>query len=203
MVNQQQAEHRTILVVDVEGFGDRRRTNPQQVAVRKGLYGALERAFDNAGIAWSDCYCEDRGDGVLILAPAEMPKGPFAEPLPRMLAEALREHNDAHPEEEQIRLRMALHAGEVIRDDHGAAAEAINLASRLIDAAQLKVELVTSPGVLALIVSSWFFDEVIRQTPACSPATYRLIRAVIKNTSTHAWICLPDHPFSPREPNAM
>jgi tetratricopeptide (TPR) repeat protein len=34
--------HRTILVVDVQGFGDRRRTNPHQLAVRDGLYQALD-----------------------------------------------------------------------------------------------------------------------------------------------------------------
>ena len=35
------AVHRTIVAVDVEGFGDRHRINPHQVAVREGLYLSL------------------------------------------------------------------------------------------------------------------------------------------------------------------
>ena len=44
------AVHRTIVVVDVEGFGDQRRTNRDQVAVRDGLYRAMREAFGRAGI---------------------------------------------------------------------------------------------------------------------------------------------------------
>jgi hypothetical protein len=57
--------HRTIIVVDVQGFGDPRRANRHQVAVRDGLYLALEQAFREAAIPWNDCRSEDRGDGVL------------------------------------------------------------------------------------------------------------------------------------------
>jgi hypothetical protein len=64
--------HRTIIVVDVQGFGDQRRTNRHQVAVRDGLYLALEQAFREAAVAWDDCHPEDRGDGVLFLAPADV-----------------------------------------------------------------------------------------------------------------------------------
>lgn len=56
------AVHRTIIAVDVEGFGDRRRTNRNQVAVRDGLYGAMGEAFGQAEISWDDCHREDRGD---------------------------------------------------------------------------------------------------------------------------------------------
>src|SRR6185295_14235462 len=84
------ALHRTILVVDVEGFGALRRTNKHQVSVRDGLYRALRAAFQKADIAWEECRYEDRGDGVLVLAPPELPKALFAElppePWPRRCA---------------------------------------------------------------------------------------------------------------------
>ena len=126
------AVHRTIVVVDVEGFGDRRRTNRHQLAVREGLYHAMQGAFDRAGIPWAGCGREDRGDGLFILVPAEVPKGLFVELLPSVLAAALRLHNDTHPGQERIRLRMALHAGEVHYDEHGVTAASINLAFRLL-----------------------------------------------------------------------
>ena len=77
------------------------------------LYGALKQAFKRVGVEWGGCYHEDRGDGALVLAPPEEPKAIFVESLPDELVIALDEHNGTHCEQEQIRLRMALHAGEV------------------------------------------------------------------------------------------
>jgi hypothetical protein len=193
MTRIQAAVHRTILVVDVAGFGDHRRNNVDQVAVRDGLYRALERAFRTAGISWADCEHEDRGDGALILAPAEMTKGPFVEDLPGALVEALRAHNSGHRLEEQVRLRLALHAGEINYDEHGVTSAAINLAFRLLECPTLKAELAESPGVLAMITSSWFFDEVVRHSRRCDLARYRSVSVAVKETETTAWVHLPDH----------
>lgn len=190
------AVHRTIVVVDVEGFGDRRRTNRHQLAVREGLYRAMREAFDRAGIPWADCSHEDRGDGVFILVPAEVPKGLFVELLPSALVAALRVHNDTHLVQERIRLRMVLHAGEVHYDEHGVTAASINLAFRLLNAGELKAALAGSPGLLAVITSSWFFEEVVRHSAADS-AAYHRIRVDVKETKTTGWICLPDYMYPP------
>ncbi len=200
MTHPRPAVHRTLVVVDVEGFGDRRRTNQHQLAVRDGLWQALMRAFDDAGIRWAGCRREDRGDGVLILARAEVPKGRFTESLPGALAAALEEHNRGRCAQEQIRLRMAVHAGEVSYDRHGVAGAAVNLAFRLAEADPLKAALASSPGVLAVITSSWFFEEVIRHSPASDPASYRPVRVAVKETSTVGWICLPGQPHPPGQP---
>ena len=191
MEDRRLAVHRTIVVVDVEGFGDQRRTNRDQVAVRDGLYRALRDAFGRAGISWDDCGHEDRGDGVFVLVPAEVPKALLAESLPSALVTALRAHNGAHPGPERIRLRMALHAGEVHYDQHGVTAVSVNLAFRLLDASALKAALASSPGLLAVITSSWFFEEVVRHSSAV--LAYRPVEVAVKETTTIGWICLPDH----------
>lgn len=160
--------------------------------MRDGLYRALRQAMREADISWVDCHREDRGDGVLVLAPAQLPKSPFVASLPHALAGALREHNSTHCVDEQIRLRMALHAGEVHYDNHGVTGAAINLAFRLLEAAPLKSALANSPGVLAVITSSWFFDEVVRQCAAIAPDTYRPVDVAVKETDTVGWIYLPD-----------
>ena len=103
---------------------------------------------------------------------------------------ALRAHNIAHPGPVRIRLRMALHAGEVRYDEHGVTAAAVNLAFRLLDADALKAALASSPGVLAVIASSWFFEEVVRHSGAA--AGYRPVNVAVKETTTIGWICLPD-----------
>jgi hypothetical protein len=48
--------------------------------------------------------------------------------------------------------------GEVRYDRHGTTAAAVNVAFRLLDAPALKAALAASPGVLAVIASSWFFQ---------------------------------------------
>jgi tetratricopeptide (TPR) repeat protein len=191
--------HRTIAVVDVEGFGDRRRTNRHQVAVRKGLYQIVADAFRKAGIPWDVSACQDRGDGIFVLLPPEVPKSLLAESLPSTLVAELNAYNTVHPRQEQIRLRMALHAGEINYDEYGVTAASVNLTFRLLDAEPLKAALAASSGVLAIIVSSWFYEEVVRHIPIEGAASYRPVAVAVKETSTTGWICLPDHPSLPRE----
>lgn len=184
------AVHRTIMLVDVECFGAAGRSDRHQLAVRAGTYAALRRAFEQTGIPWQRCDREDRGDGVFLLVPPDIAKAPFVDELPARLSSALWAHNRDHPPEEQIRLRMALHAGEVRYDEHGATATAINLAFRLLDSAGLKTALRRSSGTLAVIVSPWFFDEVVRHSTVGT--SFRSVRVAQKETITTGWISLPD-----------
>jgi hypothetical protein len=151
----------------------------------------MQEAFRQAGIPWADRDQEDRGDGMFILVGPEVPKSLFVESLPSALVAALRDHNDVHPDPERIRLRMALHAGEVHYDDHGVTSASINLAFRLLDAGLVKQALAGSSGVLAVITSSWFFEEVVRHSVA-DVATYLSVPVTVKETSATGWICLPD-----------
>jgi tetratricopeptide (TPR) repeat protein len=191
MAHDQPAFHRAIMIVDVERFGDPSRTNLDQLAARDGLYKALTQAFENSGIPWPDCVIEDRGDGALILVPPEVPKSLLAARIPAALADAVSVHNRACPVQARIRLRMALHAGEVYRDAHGFAGTAINHTFRLVEAPVLRSALASSPGVLALIVSEWFFDEVVQHDPEASPLDYRQADVKVKETQAAAWIRLP------------
>ena len=45
MEDQRLAVHRSIVIVDVEGFGDQDRTNAHQVMIRDGLYRMMREAF--------------------------------------------------------------------------------------------------------------------------------------------------------------
>ncbi len=185
------AVHRTILAVDVEKFGDPSRTNVHQVSVREGLYGALHRSFACSGVPWNACHAEDRGDGALILIPPQVPKNLLAAAVPAELVAALAEHNATAVRQARIRLRAVVHAGEVHLDDYGAAGASIIMAFRLLESAALRSALAESAGVLALMVSEWFFAEVIRHDPDSHPSAFRQVRVTVKETETSAWVCLP------------
>lgn len=198
----QQAVHRTILVVDVENFASPHRANYHQLAVRRGLYWALKQAFRVAGIPWELCTHEDRGDGVFVLAPPEIAKDSFVTRFPTALVAALREHNATHPAQESIRLRLAVHAGEVNYDEHGVTAAAVNLTFRLLDAPLLKTALAESSGTVALIASDWFYDEVVRHIPTGESVSYRQVVVAVKETTTVGWIARPDDSYPP-DPTAI
>ncbi len=189
------AVHRTVLVVDVERFGDERRTDPHRLAIRAGLYSALRRALKEIGFPLTACDHEDRGDGVLVLIPPKVPKSLIVETLPEALTTAIDDHNRTHLPEECFRLRMALHAGEIAYDDYGFAAGALNLTFRLVNAPPLKAALAASDDVLALIVSSWFFTEVVRHSNPTRRGTYHSVTVDVKETTATGWIYLPSQSF--------
>jgi hypothetical protein len=184
-------QHRTTFAVDIEDFGARWRTDPHRVAARAGLYRALRRSFERIGADWAACYHEDRGDGAFALVPPDVPKSVLAGRLPHEIAREVREHNDLYCHGASIRLRMALHAGEIRHDEHGVVGTALNLTFRLLDAAALKAALAESTGVLALITSEWFFEEVVRQNQGGD--AYRRVPVDVKETATSGWVHLPDH----------
>jgi hypothetical protein len=187
-VRPQFAVHRAIVVVDVERFGDPARTNLNQLAVRDVLYRALIQAFGASGIKWGSCVSEDRGDGALILVPPEIPKAYLVTSLPDILATAVGRYNAGCSGPEQMRLRVALHAGEVYRDVHGVAGSAVNHAFRLAEVPALRSALSASSGVLSIIVSDWLFSEVIRHDPAAEPGAYRKVQVDVKETTAVGWI---------------
>ncbi|WP_410673017.1 hypothetical protein [Amycolatopsis sp. cmx-4-68] len=176
--------------MDVEGFGRYGRINPNKIRIRRGMYEALERAFAAAQVPWNACQYADLGDGVLVLVPAYLPKTPFVDQLPGALAEELAAHNDGHPPAERMRLRLALHAGEVTYDDYGVTGSSILHAQRLLDAPALKRALANSSAVLAVIASSWFYEEVVRQSERSRADTYRPADLAGEEVSVVAWIRL-------------
>src|SRR4051794_33882211 len=188
MVDSRLPVHRTILVVDVERFGDPARSNLDRLVVRAGVYRALMRAFAAVGAPWSGCDREDRGDGVLVVIPPTVAKCVLIDPLAERLAAALVTHNHAHRFTGRIRLRMALHAGEIHYDDHGVVGRAVDHAFRMLEAEEFKVAFTRSGGVLAVITSSWFFEEVVRHGRTRLREAFRPVRVAVKETEATAWM---------------
>jgi hypothetical protein len=187
------AVHRTIVVADVAGFSSLDRTNDDRRLIREAMYKSLTDAFNRRN--WLQSYHEDRGDGVLIVVPPTVPKGRLITTLPERLEAALTRHNAAMAHQDvagaaarQIRLRVAIHAGEVTFDRHGIMGAAIDHTFQLADARPLKTASAASPDVCALIVSDWFYNEVINHYPDARPDRYRHIEYQVKQTPVSAWM---------------
>jgi hypothetical protein len=108
--------HHAIAVVDVEGFSDPARSEVHQDAVRRGLYEALAVAFRDIGADMDACTAEDRGDGAIILVPPTVPTSLLVDNFPQRLVSALLRYNPVAAHLATIRLRLALHEGQVHDD---------------------------------------------------------------------------------------
>ncbi|WP_326915966.1 hypothetical protein [Actinophytocola sp.] len=188
------AVHRTIMVIDVADFTNPARTVTHQLAVHRGMYDVLHNAFAESGIEWTKCHVEDRGDGAMILIPAEVPKNLIADRLPDRLAAGLRRYNAIHSVEAAVQLRVGLHSGDVYQNANGVVSQAVNFAFRILDASAAKSALRVSPGVVAIIASDPFYRDVILQDPAANPDSYQRIPVSVKGTSTQAWLRMPGGP---------
>jgi tetratricopeptide (TPR) repeat protein len=67
----------------------------------------------------------------------------------------------------------------------------INFAFRLLEAGPLKEALRASRADLALIISDWFYEEVVRHQPAGDPGAFRHVAVDVKETRTSGWVRLP------------
>lgn len=182
--------HHTIFVVEIEGFAAAGRTNMHRLTLRAGLYRVVEQALVACGVSWSDCYHADLGDGVLVLVPADYPKAVFSELVPAALTQFLGEHNGTHRLPERLRLRVALHAGEVSYDAHGRTGTAIVHAFRLLHSGVAREALERAGADLGVIASEWFYEEIIRHSPVSRPDRYRPVFVREKETAAPGWIRL-------------
>lgn len=153
---------RSIVVVDVEG--STRWTNPAKALLRDVMYDVLETALRDSGITdeHRDPFV-DRGDGALLLihpvdaVPKTLLLTTFIPALRDLLAEQVARRPD-----HRIRLRTAVHAGEVHYDKRGPFGEAIDITCRLLDARELKIKLAQTEAPMVLVVSDDIYRSVIR-----------------------------------------
>lgn len=187
------AVHRSFVVVDVESYGDPTRTTHQRLAARGGMYQVLMSAFADCDLPWDDKAVDDAGDSLIVVLPGDIPKARLADHLPNRVAAKLREHNAIHSHGARLRMRMAVHAGEVAYDGFGGKSSAeLIFACRILDAAEAKSALKGSNASLVLIASDPFYRSVVAHDPAAHPDAFRLVRVDVKEVRAKAWIRLVD-----------
>jgi hypothetical protein len=191
MRNHLDARHMSMVLVDVERFGDPTRTDNDHLKVRHGFYSALSSAFAAARIRWADCAVQDLGDGAMVLVPPTVSKNQLVALLPGRLLHALRQYNEGSEPTSRARLRLALHAGEVHVDGHGFTGDALTYAFRLLDSPAAKAALREADGDLLVIVSQELYRTVVLHDPAARPTEFRSIDCRLKETTAVAWIRLP------------
>lgn len=182
--------YRGMFAVDIIGFGGR--DAAIHLHLRSALYRIVTEACARAGLVWQDCHYEDRGDGILVIAPANVSAQLLLDEVAAQLRAAVRRHNRAANRRGRIRLRMAVTAGFVQHDPHGVSGGVIIHLYRMIDSASFKAVVAVERTDFALIICDQLYQQIIR--PGLSLLDPHSVRPItIDNKETHApaWVYLP------------
>ncbi len=181
---------RILLAADVVAPGAYHRDFRDQAAIRPRMYENLRDAFVISGLPWAHCYREDRGGGVLLVAPRAAPAGRYLDPFLCRLRAVLRD-GDGHSGS-PLRLRVALHFGAVHFDAYGVTGAASLLPFRLLEAPAFKEATRAAGDDLAAIVSDSLFGDARRCHEPVDRRSYR--QAVVGRGDTphaRAWLWCP------------
>jgi len=182
--------HRNIVAVDIEGSTTR--TNPAKGRLRHTMYDLFEAALHASGILEDhrDALI-DRGDGVLALIHPvdEAPKTLLLNTFVPTLSQLLAEHNERAPLQ-GLRLRAAVHAGEVHYDRQGCFGEALDITFRLLDAPEVKSKLSQTEAPMVLVVSDDIYRHVVRHCyeGIDRDAFQQLVRVRVAGQQHRGWI---------------
>jgi len=184
-----------LFAADIAGFTRADRDDDIRWDLRRAMYGILETAFDECRMPWKLCTHEDRGDGPLVVVPAEISALPLISSLPERLRDLIQQHNRDVLEPARIQLRVAVHMGPVRHDGEGFVGSDFDLLFRMLDVRLLKKMLADSGAELALITSDYVYKTVIVRRPSlANPAAFMKVNARVKQTPVHGWIHLPGAP---------
>jgi hypothetical protein len=193
-------EYRALLACDIAGSAGRGERRLQDV--RGVLRSALLGAFDSAGLDLRRFADSDTGDGLRLVAPAGLPKAALLVPLLPELAARIREHNAQAGQDTRLRLRVAVHAGEIRLDPAGTASGApFETLARLLDSAVLRHAALAGPGgtPVAAILSRHVHEETVGHgyqgldADAFTSADVR-----VKEYAGRAWLWYPGSPVGPQ-----
>jgi CRP-like cAMP-binding protein len=183
-------ENCTVILTDVVGFGARHRADRHRLIIRREGWLMMQAVL---GPLWNSCFAEDRGDGLLVVAPPQIPTARIIEGIHRELPARLAVHNSTYAEPCQFRLRLAVNVGPVTTDPIGMSGKAIIRTARLVEAPPLKKAMAETGHGLGVIVSEFVYETAVDQADRSIDADkYQKVDVSIKEFQSKAWMRLYD-----------
>jgi len=182
--------HRSIVLADIEGYSQAHRTDFIRGILRKTLYQLLDEAIRGLGIPGNQHESVDQGDGVLVFFHPNVPKSRLLSLLIPGLTKGLMNYNATATMQEQVRLRVVVHAGELLGDEHGYYGEVLNEAFALMDSGFLRSCLAETTNPLVLLVTDPIYQGIVRHgLDGITPTSYQHVRVSVKGrTKMRAWL---------------
>ena len=178
----------SLMIADLSGYGTR--SDEDQRWLRKELYTVLEAVMAASGIDCPPGMTQDRGDSIILLIPAMVPKRTITEKLVHNLERELDSHARRSTAPVRMRLRLALHTGEVAMDDRGWIGRDLNTACRLADLDAGRQALAETPeaNLVVVVSESWYRGVVFQDPVLVEQFAFRRVPFVAKEVDDHAWI---------------
>lgn len=181
-----------LLAVDIVGFNAPQRNDQARGHIHQQLYQYLRSALRESAITEDAGYCEDRGDGLIIVFAPTVDLAADLEPLLIRLRAGLHRHNRLSSMAAQIRLRTAAHLGVVGHDGHGLTGSAVSHVFRLLDSPPIRKIAAQQEAVLSLIVSDLVYTSLVQSDASLTiPEDFLSVRAQIKETDAAGWLRVP------------
>jgi hypothetical protein len=181
-------ENCTVVFTDVVAYGAPTRSDEHRLIIRREL---LRMTYDALRAVWSQCCCEDRGDGHLIVIPSGVPTVQVLKALFIALPDALRQHNLLYGAGAQIQLKIALAVGPVTGDDSGVSGQVIINAARYLDAPSLREAMKGAQATVGFVVSDFVYQSAVSLAECpTDPERYSSIDVRVKEIHQQAWMLL-------------
>ncbi len=179
---------RSIVLVDIQGSA--RVNGSQQAQRRDWLLSSMREAVGRLRLRWEDLDPDHWSDGVRLLVPDDgATLVDLVNGLPAHLEGPLREHARMSGGLTRLKVRMTIHAGLPRNSTDGE--DGVAHAACLIDAPAAKQLLERADAGLALILSEWVFEQVVRSGYGrVKEHEYQQITVVVEETTTTAWVHL-------------
>lgn len=190
--------HRVILVADIEKSNRREWTDNTRVRMNLNLRRCIEEVGRLAEPMGGRCERYVSGDSAILLF--DIPHKTEFPTVIIALGDAVTRCNEGAADGERMRLRIAVHHGEVSLVADGVVGSDVSYASRLCDSDVLRTALARSAGDLALILSEEFHGIITNWVGGALDAAHcEPVVVMNKETEAVAYIYrFPDEPGRPR-----
>jgi hypothetical protein len=193
-------EYRALLACDIAGSAGRGEQRLQEI--RRVLRSALFDALSIADLDPRNFLYVDTGDGCQLVAPAALPKAGLLFPLLPELNSRIRKHNRNTSADTRLRVRAAVHAGEIRLDPDGTVSGApFEALARLLDSAPLRHATRAGTGgtPVAAILSHHFYEETVGHGyEGLDADAFTAADVRVKEYAAKAWLWYPGSPVGPQ-----
>lgn len=193
------SSYRTFLAADIESYGGLERSDSVRVRLRHHLTDWCTGLFDRAGVDPRSWVLQDTGDGWLLSIDPNVSRSLLLDAVPCGLRERLLAYNQDSPYAERLRVRLAMHAGDVLSDPDPFVGEATIHVCGLLDSEVLRDCLRATTQPLAVMVSDEIYRGVVRRAHGgLDPAAWYRVVIDGKEGPADAWVHVPGDVDAPR-----
>lgn len=187
-----QSQNQTILITDIEDFSAQHRDDAIRARLRARLRRLIATALRDVGIENARYSMYTTGDGLLVAIDPAASKPRLLGPMVERLVVGLRVQNGQVDAPERLRIRLVLHAGDVLFDEDGPFGNQLNFAFRLLDSQVLRDLLKQASGPLLVCVSDSVYQQVIAQRhEGLNPNAFEAVWLESKATRGLGWVQSP------------